>query len=121
MRGIPGGDVDPVADFWLVVFIVTSGVILFVIHKLTDGYIFAYSKAKVNKNLIEFLKYFHFISTLILAFFLPNNYLIRFKFFQILIKQDDIWIGISVVVLFIILMVLVGILLTLLLKRKLKN
>lgn len=117
MRGIPGGDVDPVADFWLVVFIVTSGVILFVIHKLTNGFIFAYSKSKVNKNLLQLLRYVHFVGAAIPAFFLPNNYLIEFKTFEILFKQNGIWIGISITVIFITLMILIGILLTLLLKR----
>ena len=119
MRGIPSGsNHDPVADFWLLVFIIISLVLVYGLHRLTNGFIFAYSKAKVNKNLIAFLRYVHALGALIPAFILTNNYLVKIKSFRILFEQNGIWIGVFVMIIFTLLLIMLGIILTLLLKNK---
>ena len=119
MRGIPfGNDSDPAASFWLIVFLIISAILVYVLNKLTNGFIFAYSRTKINKNLVAFLRHVHAFGALIPAFILPNNYLVRIKSFRILFEQSGMWIAVFVAIIFTILLIILGILLTLVFKNR---
>jgi len=110
------GHHDPIVDFWLCAFLIGAAGISYAANKLTNGFAFAYRKADISVGLKSALSSVHFLSATIVAFILPNNYLFKFKTFHLLYKYNALGIPISVMIALFVLLILIGCLITFIVK-----
>lgn len=82
----------------------------------TKGIIFKYIARFRSDGTIFFLTRLHLILALILAFFLPNNFLQKFDVINNLFKENGILIPVSMLLVFIMGLVLIGVIFNLIFK-----
>ena len=105
----------PTEGWIAILFLLGLGYIGF---KLTNGLIIGYMKSDMSDDSKSFFLIIHGIASVILAFYLPNNFLNRFEFFKLLYEKHTYWIGITILLLLIIFLMLIGIFISLVFKKK---
>lgn len=81
---------------------------------ITKGLIYKYVARIKSDSAIFLLTRIHFITSLLLGFFLPNNYLNQFSAINLYYEENGIWIFVSIFLVFIISFIIIGILLNIL-------
>jgi hypothetical protein len=90
--------------------------------KITKGYVSNYLRKDIPNRLKTVMFYFQGIASVLFALILPNNYLVRIDFFRKLYKQQELWIGFSMLVLLLSAIILIGLLFSFVTrKRKVRN
>jgi len=107
---------DPEINYWILLFLVICVAIGWLINKITKGFWFDYQKAEIKNIAKTILTSIHVFGSLILAFYLPNNFLNQFDYFRILYNENGNWIGVSVIVVLFLLLLIIGIFLSLLIR-----
>ena len=97
--------------FGLFIFAAIVAILVLALYLLTGGFIFKYIKKIKSKDTQQFLYGFHLITSLLLALILPNNFLNNFNYFHNLFDKNTLWIPASMIGIFFILLIIIGIIL----------
>lgn len=102
---------------WILGFLTVIIIIFAVLfNKLTGGSIFGYKKYFASKTESQTLIAIQIVISFIIAIILPNNFLTELDYFQNLFKKNGIWIPITMLCVFLILLIFIGILLNVICK-----
>jgi hypothetical protein len=111
---------NPTFDFWAPIVVVVLLSIAYLAIRFTRGNAIKYITADVPNSLKVVLLLLQGSGSLIASLILPNNYLNRFRFFNSLYAKSDAWIVATMVVLFILFVIVIGIIFNFLLKGKIE-
>ncbi|MBI3135082.1 MAG: hypothetical protein HYZ14_10460 [Bacteroidetes bacterium] len=104
-------------DLWVCFAVLIAVGLGYVANIITNGLSFGYQKIPIGNTFKATLTTIHVFGSIVTAFVLPNNYLNKFDYFHKLYEQNGLWIPASMLVIFFVLVLVVGIFATLLAKQ----
>lgn len=113
------GKYDPDTIWIIIVFLLMAG-LGYLYNKLSNGYCLKYQKLEINKYLKNLLTTMHIFGSIIPSLVLPNNYLNASPYFEKLFLANQFWIPVTMIIIFSVTFILLGLISTYLAQRLFK-
>jgi amino acid transporter len=101
---------DKNATIWLFAIAISMILVIFILNKISGGFLFRYRKSKIYPFLRDLLVIIHIFGALLMALLLPNSVLIDYPYFMSIYEQNPLLIPLSMLVLFFGLFLIFGLL-----------
>ena len=102
--------------FILLIIFIVFGLLALATIFLSRGLVYAYVTRIKNEKVANVVQNVHFIVSLLIGFFLPNNFLSSFKLFDELYESNGLYILASIFIVFVAFLLAIGLLLNVVLK-----